>query len=101
MAHYSAVPLFGAAYLQKVRAVWPWIVAHPSWSEPEVPAAYAVLLSAQARLVRVVTPFDPSPEPSGGLSPFPPTDRLAGGTVLWLNRPAVDLPRVLTPASPR
>jgi hypothetical protein len=56
VAYHSAVPLFGAAYLQKVRAVWPWITAHPSWSEPEVPAAYAVLLSAQARLVRVVTP---------------------------------------------
>jgi NAD(P)-dependent dehydrogenase (short-subunit alcohol dehydrogenase family) len=100
-AYHSAVPLFGAAYLQKVRAVWPWIVAHPSWGEPEVPAAYAVLLSAQARLVRVVTPFDPSPERPEGLSPFPPTDRLASGAVWWLHRPAVDLPRVLTPASPR
>ena len=78
-AYHSAVPLFGAAYLQKVRAVWPWARARLAWGEPEVNAAYAVLLSPQARLVRVVTPFDPPPEQPAGLLP----------------------PRVLTPASPR
>jgi hypothetical protein len=100
-AYHSAVPLFGAAYLQKVRAVRPWVVAHPSWREPELPAAYAVLLSPQARLVRVVTPSDPSAQGPSGLVPPSPTDRFSNEAVLWLQRPAVDLPRVLTPLSPR
>jgi hypothetical protein len=100
-AYHSAVPLFGAIYLQKVRAAWPWIMARSSRGEPSSPATYAVLLSSQARLVRVVTPFDPSPERPAGLLPPPPIDRFAGETVAWLHRPAVDLPRVITPVSPR
>jgi hypothetical protein len=88
-AYHSAVPLFGAIYLQKVRAAWPWIMAHPSWGEPLLPAIYAVLLSPQARLVRVVTPLEQPARPI-------PTDKL-GESVQWLHQPTANLPRVLTP----
>ena len=98
-AYHSAVPLLGAVYLQRVRAVWPWIRVHSPWGQPETEVAYAVLLSPQARLVKVVTPFDP-------VADQPPTERpramavdghSMSGVVQWLRQPAADLPRVLTP----
>jgi hypothetical protein len=96
-AYHSAVPLIGAVYLQKVRRVWPWTKSHPS-SGSVLPITFAVLLSPQARLVRVVTPLGPSPERSTGSSPrLPPTDRLTGEIVQWLHQPVGNLPRVLTP----
>jgi hypothetical protein len=95
-AYHSAVPLIGAAYLQKVRGVWPWIKSHPS-SGSDVPITYAVLLSPQARLVQVVTPLDPFPERSAGSLRLPLTDRLTNESVQWLHQPAGNLPRVLAP----
>jgi hypothetical protein len=96
-AYHSAVPLIGAVYLQKVRGVWPWTKSHPS-SDSVLPITFAVLLSPQSRLVRVVTPLDPSPERSTESSPrLPPTDRLTGEIVQWLHQPVGNLPRVLTP----
>jgi hypothetical protein len=95
-AYHSAVPLFGAVYLQKVRAVWPSIMAHRLWEEPELSEAYAVLLSPQARLVRVVTPFDPSPERPTRPARIMSAER-PGETVQWIHQPTATLPRVLTP----
>jgi hypothetical protein len=95
-AYHSAVPLVGATYLQKVRSVWPWARAHSIWGEPEGRAAYAALLSPQARLVRVVTPLDASPAQPGGLLPVIPVERPVSETVQWLHEPPVNLPRVLT-----
>jgi hypothetical protein len=88
--------------LQRVLAVWPSINAHPLWSQPDPPAAYAVLLSPQARLVRVVTPLDTSPNLSAGLPHIIPTNiqtglDQTGGIIQWLHQPAANLPRVLTP----
>jgi hypothetical protein len=95
-AYHSAVPLVGVTYLQKVRSVWPWARARSMWVGPEVRAAYAALLSPQARLVRVVTPFDASPAQSGGVLPVMPVERPASETVQWLHEPPTNLPRVLT-----
>ncbi len=101
-AYHSAVPLFGAVYLQRVRAIWPSISAQLLWGAPEPPVVYAVLLSAQALLVRVVTPLDASPALSVGLPRIIATDRPISleqteGIIQWLRPPAADLPRVLTP----
>jgi hypothetical protein len=92
-AYHSAIPLLGAAYLQKVRAVWPWIKAHSPWAQPDV-SEYAVLLSPQARLVRVVTPFGPVAGSSADGNRQP--DRMVP-TVQWLSQPVAGLPRVITP----
>jgi len=94
--YHSAVPLFGAVYLQKVRAVWPSIMAHPMWGEPEQPETYAVLLSPQARLVRVVTPLGPSSEQFIRPARTNQADRL-GETVQWLHQPTTSLPRIVSP----
>ena len=88
--------MFGAVYLQKVRTVWPLIMAHPLWGEPERPERYAVLLSPQARLVRVVTPLDPSSEQFIRQTRTKQTDRF-GDAVQWLHRPTMSLPRVISP----
>jgi hypothetical protein len=100
-AYHSAVPLLGAAYLQKVRGAWHWTVAHPSWGEPVPPEAYAVLLSPQARLVRVVTPFESSLAASQHLPHVVPTGPAERGdqtaaVVKWLHELPEGLPRVLT-----
>ena len=96
-AYHSAAPLLGAVYLQKIRAVWPWVATHLLWDEPTASTIYAVLLSPQARLVRVVTPFDAPPErlktSSPILSEYKPVDE----TSQWLHQPVTNLPRVLTP----
>lgn len=100
-AYHSAVPLIGAVYLQKVRAVLPFIRAHPSWSAPESPEVYAVLLSPQARLVRVVTPADPVPSGHAAMPRVMPAndsnlrDR-AEEEIQWLHPSEATLPRVLT-----
>ena len=94
-AYHSAVPLFGAVYLQKVRTVWPSIMAHPLW-EPERSETYAVLLSPQAHLVRVVTPLDTSSEQLIRSTRIKQADRFSE-TVQWLHQPTTNLPRVLSP----
>jgi len=100
-AYHSAVPLRGAPYAQRVRAVWPWTRAHPSWGEREPAEAYAVLLSSQARLVRVVTPdtawpAQPIVPPRTG-----PPDRLdqadQADSIQLLHPPVEPLPVVLSP----
>ncbi len=95
-AYHSAIPLFGAVYLQKVRTVWPSIMAHPLWGEPERPEAYAVLLSPQARLVRIVTPLESLSEQLIRPARTKQADRF-GGTVQWLHQPTTNLPRVVSP----
>jgi hypothetical protein len=101
-AYHSAVPLFGAAYLQKVRNIWPSVNAHPPWGVLDDPVVYAVLLSPQARLVRVVTPPDSPSSLSAGLPRVMQTFRRSNlnqteGAIQWLHQPEVNLPRVLTP----
>jgi hypothetical protein len=105
-AYHSAVPLIGAIYLQKVRAVWPSIRARQPWGEPGSSVVYAVLLSPQARLVRVVTPLDALQTLSAGLPRVIPAvqeDRLGQteGVIQWLRQPVPNLPRVLAPSGMR
>jgi len=100
-AYHSAVPLFGAIYLQKVRAAWSWIVAHPAWGEGEPPEVYAVLLSPQARLIRIVTPFESRLTTSLDLPRVISADSAetvdrSGVAIQWLHVPPDGLPRVLT-----
>lgn len=100
-AYHSALPPIGAAYLQKVRAVWPWIMAHPSWNEPAPPGDFAVLLSPQARLVRVVTPDTAVSAQSIALPRVLSTGRPSfdpsEATIQWLHQPVEALPSVLSP----
>jgi hypothetical protein len=102
-AYHSASPLLGAAYMRKVCAVWRRGKLHPSWGQPDLPAAFAVILSPQALLVRVVTPLDPASNSSAGLPrviSIGRDERLGqkGGTIQWLHQPETNLPRVLTPS---
>jgi hypothetical protein len=104
-AYHSAWPSTAAVYLQKVHAVWPWIRAHPTWAASDLAEDYAVLLSPQAHLVRVVTPLDASAEPAAGLPRVLPTEASNGHgrlspAVQWLQPPRTNLPRVLAPAAP-
>jgi hypothetical protein len=102
-AYHSASPLLGVAYMRKVHAVWSWARSHPSWGQPDLPAAFAVLLSPQALLVKVVTPSDSFQTPSVGL-PYVVSvgrdERLAQKeeAIQWLHPPEAKLPRVLTPS---
>ena len=96
-AYHSAVPPIGLAYLQKIRAVWPWTAAHSSRSAPEPIEAYAPLLSTQAWLVRVVTPFEVAPGHSTISSSTVPENRRTGAVIQWLLEPPAKLPVVLTP----
>jgi hypothetical protein len=73
-AYHSAWPLLGAVYLQKVRAVLPWITVHPRGAQDPAPAW--ALLSPQAYLVRVVTPADPLSAQPGGLRLHPSVTKL-------------------------
>jgi hypothetical protein len=96
-AYHSASLLRGAWYLQRVLEAWPAAhgrLAAPGMTPRQIPA-YVVLLSPEAKLVRVITASDPAPAPLPGLprvispSEVPGPARLAA--------PA-GLPRVLTPA---
>ena len=87
--------------MQKVRAVWQGGRLHPPWGQPDLPAAFAVLLSPQALLVRVVTPLDPASNSSAGLPRVILIGRderfdQKGGAIQWLHQPEANLPRVLT-----
>jgi hypothetical protein len=104
-AYHSASPPIGAVYLQRVHAVWPWIKVHPSWGQPDALAAGVVLLSPQARLMRVVTPAGPSAQSMG--LPLVVSANLLGGpdrteaTIQWLHQPVEGLPSDLSPADAR
>jgi len=103
-AYHSAWPLLGAVYLQKVRAVLPWITAHSRGARQDPAPVYWALLSPQAYLVRVVTPADPSSAQSGGLPRLttsePPGLHDQNSGVFQRLLPSADtLPQVVTPAS--
>lgn len=68
-AYHSASLLRGGWYLQRVLAVWPAARARLATLEltPSMLPTYAVLLSPEARLVRIVTPTDPAPQSLAGL----------------------------------
>jgi hypothetical protein len=103
-AYHSAWPLLGAIYLQKVRAVWPWITAHPRGDQQDPAPAYWALLSPQAYLVRVVTPADPLSAQSEGLPRVttgePPDLHDQTSAVIRRLLPSVtNLPQIVTPTS--
>jgi hypothetical protein len=105
-AYHSASPLIGAIYVQRVRAVWPLTSAHPSRGQPDAPSAYAVLLSPQARLMRVVTPAGPISAPSMGLPRVISADLLdrpeqTEATIQWLHQPVESPPSNLSPPDAR
>jgi hypothetical protein len=101
-AYHSSVPLFGAVYLQRVRAIWPSVVAHRFWANSDSPAEpFAALLSPQALLVRVITPASPIQPQVIGLPriievDLPRSDQSAA-IVQWLQPPSEALPIVLSP----
>jgi hypothetical protein len=105
-AYHSASPQVGAVYLQRVHALWPWTRGHPSWGQPDALAAYAVLLSPQARLVRVVTPADPVSAQSVALPRVISPDLLGQparteAAMQWLHQPVAGLPSDLSPTDAR
>jgi hypothetical protein len=105
-AYHSASPLIGAVYLQRVHTFWPWTRGHPSWGQTDALAAYAVLLSPQARLVRVVTPADPVSAQFMGLPRVISADLLGRpdrteAAMVWLHQPVAGLPSDLSPTDAR
>jgi hypothetical protein len=105
-AYHSALPLIGAAYVWRVRAIWPWTRGHPYWGPLDALAAYTVLLSPQARLVRVVTPADPISVQSMELPRVISADLLGRpdrteAAVQWLRQPVAGLPSDLSPSDAR
>ena len=97
-AYHSASLLRGAWYLQRVLEAWPAAggrLAVLDMTPRQLPA-YVMLLSAEAKQVRVITTSDPAPAPLAGLprvispSDVPGQTRLVGSSA--------SLPRVLTPA---
>lgn len=96
-AYHSASLLRGAWYLQQVMAAWPAARARLALLDmvPGELPGYVVMLSAQARLVRVVTAADPAPAPQPGLPRvIVPADVPAQTRLIDTTRA---LPRVLTP----
>jgi hypothetical protein len=98
-AYHSSVPLFGAVYLQKVRAIWPSVMARRPLAEPLTSETFAVLLSPQALLVRVVTPASPAQPLSADMPRV--IDVAHTGVVQWLQPPPPALPVVLAPSTGR
>lgn len=95
-AYHSTSMLRGSWYLQRVLSVWPAARARlAGFDMAPVPLpSYAVLLSAEARLVRVVTATDPAPVAMAGLPRvIAPADVPAHTR---LDKGPADLPRVLT-----
>ena len=99
-AYHSASLLRGARYLQRVLAAWPGARARMTLLDTmpgELPG-YIVMLSPQAKLVKVITGSDPSPTPRPGLPRvIVPVDV---PSEIRLSDPAA-LPRVLTPPGRR
>lgn len=94
-AYHSASLPRGAWYLQRVLEAWPATHARlivPDMTPGRLPA-YVVLLSPEAKLVRVITASDPDPTlaPLTGLPRVIPPSDVSGQS-------ASGLPRVLTPA---
>jgi hypothetical protein len=105
-AYHSAMPLVGALYLKKVHAAWSSTRARPAWGQPDPSEAFAVLLAPHARLVKVVTPFNSSPELSSGLPDVMLADRRSRldqteRVTQWLHQPPEDLPRVVSSVDAR
>jgi hypothetical protein len=96
-AYHSASLLRGGWYLQRVLAAWPSARARLGVLDlmPDQTPSYVVMLSPEAKLVRVVTVSDPSPLPVRGLPRVISPSNVSGQTRLG---DPVGLPRVLTPA---
>jgi hypothetical protein len=96
-AYHSASLLRGGWYLQRVLEAWPAARAGLGVLDavPAQPPGYVVLLSSQARLVRVITASDPSPPSIPGLPRVISPSEVSGRT---RQIDPMGLPRVLTPA---
>ena len=96
-AYHSASLLRGGWYLKRVLEAWPGAHARLVVLDmvPGRLPAYVVLLSPEARLVRVITAADPAPAPLAGLPRVVSPSEVPGLTHL-IEPPG--LPRVLTPA---
>ena len=96
-AYHSASLLRGAWYLQRVLEAWPGARNRLGVLDlvPRQLPGYVVMLSPEAKLVRVVTASDPSPTPLPGLPRVISPSEVSGQTRLI---DAGGLPRVLTPA---
>jgi hypothetical protein len=101
--YHSADLMRGGIYSQRVLAVWPWARARIGTLplDGELPV-YAVLLSAQARLVKVIMPAEasaasaPAPERTAARRAYGRSRRVAAPEVVYLIRPQ-NLPRVVSP----
>jgi hypothetical protein len=106
-AYHSSIPLSGAAYLQKVGAIWSSVTSRTSWADSySQPLDFAALLSPQALLVRVITPDSPVQPPAIGLPQVIEVDparrpNQTDAIVQWLQPPSEALPIVLPSGEPR
>jgi hypothetical protein len=99
--YHSASLLRGAWYLQQVQALWP--AARTRLAALDLkggqPLQYVVLMSPEARLVKVITPGDAVASPQAGLPHVISPGGAPGQTLLGDG--TVALPRILTPADMR
>jgi hypothetical protein len=96
--YHSASAIRGAQYLQQIRTVWPWARARSIVPEKEETAAYAVLLSPAAKLVRVITTTGPTQKETMGL-PRVVGPQNSNAVLQWAATSQQGLPTILTPGS--
>jgi hypothetical protein len=94
--YHSASAIRGAQYLQQIRAVWPWALARSLVPEKEETAAYAVLLSPSAQLVRVITTTGPTQKETMDL-PRVVGPQNSNAVLQWSATSQQGLPTILTP----
>jgi hypothetical protein len=90
--YHSASPLRGVVYLRQVQAVWPWARTRSVASD----LVYAVLLSPEARQVRVINGSDAPQAQAAGL-PRVVGPQTAAAVLQWTATPDLRLPVVLMP----
>ena len=92
--YHSATPIRGLQYLRQVQAAWPWARTRRVAADD----AYAVLLSPEARQVRVISPADvPGQQAEGLPRVVGPQDATA--VLQWAETPQDNLTVVLLPAA--
>jgi hypothetical protein len=99
--YHSASAIRGAQYLQQVRAVWTQARARSAVPGDDEAAAYAVLLSPAALLVRVITttgPAGPALKETVGL-PRVVGPQDSSAVLQWAAASQQGLPVILTPGS--
>jgi hypothetical protein len=94
--YHSASAIRGAQYLQQVHAVWPWVRTRSGVPREDEAAAYAVLLSPAAQLVRVITATGPAEKETLGL-PRVVGPQNSSAVLQWAAASQQALPVILTP----